>query len=72
MTVAGGGRGAIRAGAAPRQKWRMTMSFVNDLKKFAIARLKERRHRQTVMYLNSLPIELRKDIGWIDGKRRFE
>jgi hypothetical protein len=50
----------------------MTMSIVNDLKKFAIARLKERRHRQTVMYLNSLPIDLRKDIGWIDGKRRFE
>jgi hypothetical protein len=65
------GRRAIRAGAAA-PTWRMTMSFVNDLKKFAIARLKERRHRQTVMYLNSLPIELRKDIGWIDGKRRFE
>jgi hypothetical protein len=55
-----------------RQTWRMKMSFVNDLKRFAIARLKERRHRQTVMYLNSLPIELRKDIGWIDGKRRFD
>ena len=27
------------------------MSFVNELKKFAIARLKQRRHRQTVMYL---------------------
>ena len=31
------------------------MSFIDDLKKFAIARLKERRHRQAVMYLNSLP-----------------
>jgi hypothetical protein len=50
----------------------MKMPFVNDLKKFAIAKLKERRHRQTVMYLNSLPIELRKDIGWMDGKRRFD
>jgi hypothetical protein len=48
------------------------MSFVNDLKKFAIARLKERRHRQAVMYLNSLPPELKKDIGWTGEYRRFE
>ena len=41
------------------------MSFMNDLKKFAIARLKERRHRQTRHAAsNSLPPELKKDIGW--------
>ena len=31
------------------------MSLMNDLKKLAIGRLKERRHRQTVMFLNALP-----------------
>jgi hypothetical protein len=72
MTVAAAGAERSAVLPAAPNAWRMTMSFVNDLKKFAIARLKERRHRQTVMYLNSLPIELRKDIGWIDGKRRFE
>ena len=48
------------------------MSFATDMKKFAIARLKERRHLQTVMYLNSLPHDLKKDIGWTGGHRRFE
>ena len=38
----------------------------------AIARLKERRHRQAVMYLNSLPAELKKDIGWTGEYRRYE
>lgn len=40
------------------------MGLMDDLKKFAIARLKERRHRQNVMLLDSLPDELKKDIGW--------
>ena len=48
------------------------MSFVTDMKKFAIKRLKERRHRQTVMYLNSLPRDLKKDIGWTGGYRQFD
>ena len=48
------------------------MSFMNDMKKFAIARLKERRHRQTVMLLNSLPQDLKKDIGWTGQTRRYE
>ncbi len=47
------------------------MSFVTDMKKFAIARLKQRRHRQTVMFLDSLPHDLKKDIGWTGGNRRF-
>ena len=46
------------------------MTFMNDLKKFAIARLKERRHRQTVMFLDSLPQDLKKDIGWTASHRR--
>ena len=48
------------------------MTFMNDLKKFAISRLKERRHRQTLMLLDSLPPELKKDIGWTGANRRFE
>jgi hypothetical protein len=40
------------------------MPFMNDLKKYAISRLKTRRHRQTVTFLNSLPADLKKDIGW--------
>jgi hypothetical protein len=48
------------------------MSFVNDLKKFAISRLKGRRHRQTLMLLDSLTPELKKDIGWTGANRRFE
>ena len=48
------------------------MTFMNDLKKFAISRLKERRHRQTLMLLDSLPAELKKDIGWTGANRRFE
>ena len=48
------------------------MSFVNDVKKFAIARLKERRHRKTVMFLDSLPPDLKKDIGWTGPNRRYE
>ena len=48
------------------------MSFMNDVKRFAIARLKERRHRQTVMFLDSLPQDLKKDIGWTGQTRRYE
>ena len=48
------------------------MSLMNDVKKFAIARLKERRHRQTVMVLDSLPQNLKKDIGWTGPNRRYE
>jgi hypothetical protein len=48
------------------------MSFIDDLKKFAIARLKERRHRHTVTFLDSLPAELKKDIGWEGPNRRYE
>ena len=48
------------------------MSFMNDLKRFAIARLKERRHRQTVMFLDSLPHDLKKDIGWTGPNRRYD
>jgi hypothetical protein len=45
---------------------------MNDLKKFAISRLKERRHRQTLMLLDSLSPDLKKDIGWTGPNRRFE
>lgn len=45
------------------------MGFMDDLKKFAIARLKERRHRQTLTFLDSLPEELKKDIGWTRPNR---
>lgn len=48
------------------------MGLMGDLKKFAIARLKERRHRQTLTLLDSLPDELKKDIGWRGPNRRFE
>ena len=49
------------------------MSFISDLKKYAIARLKQRRHREAVSFLNSLPADLRKDIGWNGAlDRRFE
>jgi hypothetical protein len=51
----------------------IAMSFIEDLKKYAIARLKDRRHRQTVSFLNSLPGPMKKDIGWNgDLDRRFE
>ena len=48
------------------------MSFMNDLKRFAIARLKERRHRQTLMFLDSLPPSIKKDIGWKGPNRRYQ
>ena len=49
------------------------MSLMNDLKKYAIARLKERRHRETLTFLNSLPADLKRDIGWGgDLDRRYE
>lgn len=48
------------------------MSFVTDVKRFAIARLKERRHRQTIMLLDSLPADIKKDIGWVGPNRRYE
>ena len=65
-----GGRKVIRGRSHPRR--RIPMSFMNDLKKFAIARLKQRRHRQTVMFLDSLPSDLKKDIGWTGPNRRYE
>ncbi|MDW6020480.1 hypothetical protein SAZ10_01760 [Mesorhizobium sp. BAC0120] len=48
------------------------MSFVHDLKKFAITRLKEYRHRRTLVLLDALPDELKKDIGWTGPNRRYE
>jgi len=48
------------------------MGLMDDLKKFAIARLKERRHRQTLTFLDSLPEELKKDIGWTRPSRHHE
>ena len=48
------------------------MSFVDDLKKFALDKLRQRRHRQTLMFLNSLPADLKKDIGWTGELRRFD
>lgn len=48
------------------------MSFMNGLKKYAIQKLKERRHRDTVTFLDSLPQELKKDIGWTGPNRRYE
>jgi hypothetical protein len=49
------------------------MSFISDLKRYAIARLRGRRHRETLIVLNSLPADLKKDIGWNGAfDRRFE
>ncbi len=48
------------------------MSMMNDLKKLAMTKLRAHRHRKTVSLLNSLPLELRKDIGWYGPNRRFE
>jgi hypothetical protein len=48
------------------------MTFMNDLKKFAISRLKQRRHRQTVVFLDSLPDDVKRDIGWTGPNRRYE
>jgi len=49
------------------------MSFMSDLKRYAIARLRGRRHRATLIVLNSLPADLKKDIGWNGAfDRRFE
>ena len=45
------------------------MGLMNDLKRYAIAKLKQRRHRRTMMMLNSLPEELKKDIGWTEANR---
>jgi hypothetical protein len=47
------------------------MSFMDDLKKLAAARLKRIRHRRTVLYLDSLPEALKKDIGWTGETRRY-
>lgn len=48
------------------------MSFMNEMKRFAISRLKERRHRQTLVMLDSLSPALKKDIGWTGPNRRYE
>jgi hypothetical protein len=48
------------------------MSFMTDLKKFAVNKMKVRRHRQTVAFLDSLPEELKKDVGWTGPNRRYE
>jgi hypothetical protein len=46
------------------------MGLIGDLKKLALAKIQERRHRRTVMLLNSLPDELKRDIGWPEAGRR--
>jgi hypothetical protein len=48
------------------------MFSMTDLKKFAINKLKVRRHRQTVTFLDSMPEELKKDIGWTGPNRRYD
>ena len=49
------------------------MSFMNDLKKFAIARLKERRHRQTRHVPGFAAARCcKKDIGWTGPNRRYD
>lgn len=58
------------ASRAPRM-WSDPMSLMNDLKKYAVAKMKERRHRQVVSFLNSLPREIRKDIGWNGDLDRY-
>ena len=55
-----------------RDLMEIPMSFVNDLKRFAITRLKERRHRHTVLFLDSLPDDIKKDIGWEGPNRRYQ
>ena len=45
------------------------MGLIGDLKKFAIGKMKQRRARRTVLLLDSLPEELKKDIGWFGTNR---
>jgi hypothetical protein len=40
------------------------MSMFDSLARFAAARRKARAERNTELLLNSLPLELQKDIGW--------
>jgi hypothetical protein len=65
-----------RGAGLPKRRarfWSSPMSIMNDLKKYAVGKMKQRRHRQVVSYLNSLPREVRKDIGWHgDLDSRFE
>jgi hypothetical protein len=66
----------VGVSARPRHRrgqWSIDMSFMSDLKRYAIARLRGRRHRATLIVLNSLPADLKKDIGWNGAfDRRFE
>jgi hypothetical protein len=48
------------------------MGFMDGLKKYAVAKFEERRYRQTVMFLDSLPDEIKKDIGWNGSRGRNE
>jgi hypothetical protein len=45
------------------------MGFMDGLKKYAVAKFEERRYRQTVIFLDSLPDEIKKDIGWPEPRR---
>lgn len=47
------------------------MSLIDDVKKIAIARLKQRRHRQIIDLLDSLPEKDKLDIGWVGPNRRY-
>ena len=73
-----GNKAALSERRAPSSQavpnlWSSPMSLMNDLKKYAVGKMKQHRHRQVVSYLNSLPREVRKDIGWHgDLDSRFE
>jgi hypothetical protein len=45
------------------------MSMFDGFVRFAAARRKARADRNTEMLLNSLPLEIQKDIGWGGGNR---
>lgn len=45
------------------------MLFFSDLAKFTSARRQARLQRQTERFLDSLPHELQKDIGWVRSGR---
>lgn len=45
------------------------MSMFDSFARFAASRRKARAERNTELLLNSLPLEIQKDIGWGNGPR---
>jgi hypothetical protein len=45
------------------------MSMFDSFARFAASQRKARAERNTELLLNSLPLEIQKDIGWGNGRR---